>query len=142
MLLKVTADTNVLVSGLTFGRGKPLQLLKLTLEEQINSTTSQEIIDETVSVLTRKFGASAADVAEATAIIREAARTVRPSVELNVVKEDPPDNRVLECAVSAGSDYVVTGDKGLLRLRQYAGIRIVSVSDFLDIVRPPERGGR
>jgi uncharacterized protein len=141
-VLKVTADTNVLVSGLTFGRGKPFQLLKLALEEQISLTTSQEIIDETVSVLTRKFGAKAADVAEATAIIREAARTVRPSVELNVIKEDPPDNRVLECAVSAGSDYIVTGDKDLLRLRQYAGIRIVSVSDFLDMARPRERGGR
>ena len=81
-MLKVTADTNVLVSGLTFGRGKPFQLLQLALEEQINLTTSKEIIDETVSVLTRKFGASAENVAEATAIIREAARTVRPSVEL------------------------------------------------------------
>jgi uncharacterized protein len=49
---------------------------------------------------------------------------------------------VLECAVSAGSDYIVTGDKDLLRLRQYAGIRIVSVSDFLDMVGPRERGGR
>jgi uncharacterized protein len=137
-VLKVTADTNVLVSGLTFGRGKPFQILRLALEEQINLTTSQAIIDETASVLARKFGASAAEIREATAIIREAARTVRPSVELSVIKEDPPDNRVLECAVSAGSDYIVTGDKDLLRLRQYAGIRIVNVSDFLDIVRARE----
>ena len=141
-MLKVTADTNVLVSGLTFGRGKPFQLLQLALQEQINLTTSKEIIHETVSVLARKFGASAENVAEATAIIRAAARTVRPSVELNVIKEDPSDNRVLECAVSAGSDYIVTGDKDLLRLRQYAGIRIVSVSDFLDLINRRERGGR
>jgi uncharacterized protein len=118
-VFKVTADTNVLVSGLTFGRGKPFQLLKLALEEQINLTTSQETIEETVSVLARKFGASAADVAEATAIIREAARTVRPSVELNVIKEDPPDNRVLEFGVSAGSDYIVTGDKDRIGAARY-----------------------
>jgi len=54
-----------------------------------------------------------------------------------VIKEDPPDNRVLECAVSAGSDYIVTGDKDLLRLGRYDAIRILSVADFLDL--PPER---
>ncbi len=45
------------------------------------------------------------------------ARAISPSVQLDVIKEDPPDNRVLECAVSSGADYVVTGGKDLLRLR-------------------------
>lgn len=50
-----------------------------------------------------------------------------------MIAHDPPDNRVLECAVSAGSDFIVTGDKDLLRLKRYDGIRIVSVAEFLDI---------
>ena len=54
-------------------------------------------------------------------------------VQLDVVKEDPSDNRVLECAVSAGSDYIVTGDKDLLRLGRYDAIQIVSVSEFLNV---------
>lgn len=40
-------------------------------------------------------------------------------MRLDVIKEDPPDDRVLECAVSSGADYIVTGDKDLLRLGQY-----------------------
>jgi predicted nucleic acid-binding protein len=48
-----------------------------------------------------------------------------------VIKDDPDDNRVLECAVSAGSAYIVTGDKHLLRLGVYDSIRILRVSDFL-----------
>jgi uncharacterized protein len=54
-------------------------------------------------------------------------------VEVDVLKEDPADNRVLECAVSAGADYIVTGDQDLLRLGRYDAIRILTVADFLEI---------
>jgi predicted nucleic acid-binding protein len=58
-------------------------------------------------------------------------------VRLDVVKQDPDDNRILECAVSAGSQFIVTGDKHLLRLRTYDGMRIITVSDFLDLSQTP-----
>jgi uncharacterized protein len=51
------------------------------------------------------------------------------------LKEDPADDRILECAVSAGSDYIVTGDRDLLRLKQYDSIRIVKVADFMAAIR-------
>lgn len=98
-------------------------------------TVSQAIIDETADVLARKFGASADDIAEAKAIIADAARMVTPTVQLDVVKEDPPDNRILECAVTAGSNYIITGDKDLLRLRQYDAIRIVTVAEFVEVMQ-------
>ena len=44
---------------------------------------------------------------------------------------DPDDDRILECAVTAGSDYILSYDKDLLRLKEYAGIKIVTASDFL-----------
>jgi uncharacterized protein len=52
----------------------------------------------------------------------------------------PPDNRILECALAAGSDYIVTQDKDLLRLRSYDTVRILNVSDLLDLAnqRVPE----
>jgi uncharacterized protein len=58
---------------------------------------------------------------------------VRPSVQIDVIKDDPVDNRILECAVSAGADYIVTGDKDLLRLGSYDSIKLLKVSDFLKI---------
>jgi predicted nucleic acid-binding protein len=48
-----------------------------------------------------------------------------------VVKDDPDDNRIVECAVASGSDCIVTGDNHLLRLGEYAGIKMVRVGDFL-----------
>jgi predicted nucleic acid-binding protein len=54
-----------------------------------------------------------------------------PTEALDVVKDDPDDNRIVECAVASGSDCIVTGDNHLLRLGEYAGIKMVRVGDFL-----------
>jgi putative PIN family toxin of toxin-antitoxin system len=132
-VLRITPDTNILVSGLVFRRGKPHELLRMALEGAVRMTVSQAIIDETLDVLTRKFGATADDLAEARALIMEAARTITPTVQLDVIKEDPPDNRILECALTAGSNYIVTGDKDLLRLGHYDAIQIVTVSALVEM---------
>lgn len=132
---RVTADTNILVSGLVYRRGKPYDLLRMALDGTINLTVSQHILDEMADVLARKFYATPEEIAEATLIVRDAARVVTPAVQLDVIREDPADNRILECAVAAGSDYIVTGDKDLLRLGTYDSIKILTVSDFLNVGR-------
>jgi len=61
------------------------------------------------------------------------AHFVTPSQALEVIAADPPDNRILECAVSAGSDFIVSGDvRHVLPLASYAGISIVTVARFLE----------
>ena len=50
---------------------------------------------------------------------------------MDAVPADPTDNRVIECAIAASADVIVSGDKHLLRLKSYAGIPIISVRDFL-----------
>lgn len=139
-MLRATVDANILVSGFAYPRGKPFQLLKRALEGEVNLTISQPIIDEGLEVLSRKFGYPPEDIAEARALVSQAARIVVPAVELDVIKEDPDDNRVLECAVSAGADYIVTGDEDLLRLGRYDAIRILRVADFLEIVTKHRSG--
>jgi predicted nucleic acid-binding protein len=61
---------------------------------------------------------------------------VRPTQTIDAVPEDPNDNRVLECAVTAGSRYIVTGDSALLRLGKYEGIEILRVADFIRLINP------
>jgi predicted nucleic acid-binding protein len=60
------------------------------------------------------------------------ANHVTPRITLQVV-DDPDDDRIIECAVEAGSAYIVTNDKALLRIGEYAGIRILRISDFLKV---------
>ena len=48
------------------------------------------------------------------------------------VRDDEPDNRILECAVAGHTDVTVTGDKAILSLKTYERIRILSLRQFLD----------
>ncbi len=129
---KVTADTNVLISALVYRRGKPYQILQLAIAGELNLAISDDILNEVAEVLVRKFKATEQQVAEARAILRDAATIVRPSNRLDVVRDDPDDNRIVECAISAGSDFIVTGDKDLLRMGRYYSIEMITVSDFLE----------
>jgi putative PIN family toxin of toxin-antitoxin system len=131
-VVRVTADTNVLLSGIIFPKGKPFQLLELAREGKISLNISEPILNEVADVLERKFGFPPEEIDEARRRLKAMARTVTPSVQLDVIKEDPPDDRILECAVSSGSDFIVTGDKDLLRLGRYDAIRILTVADFLE----------
>ena len=65
---------------------------------------------------------------------------VEPKQRIDAVIEDPTDNRILECAAASGSDYLVSGDKHLLKLGQYQGIKIVSSADFIQMQGQHGRG--
>ena len=63
--------------------------------------------------------------------VESAAELVRPGITLDIVTDDPDDNRILECAAEGRADYIVSGDRHLLRLKCYEGIPIVNVREFL-----------
>jgi putative PIN family toxin of toxin-antitoxin system len=131
-VLRVTLDTNVYVSGLNF-KGKPYELLELTRAGQLEVSVSEAILSELHRVLHDKFEWPESDIATVEMQIRGFARVVDPKQKLDVMRDDPADNRILECAVAGGSDYIVTGDNHLLKLGQFAGTSIVSPAAFLEI---------
>jgi len=57
---------------------------------------------------------------------------VRPAISLHVIEDDPDDDRVLECAIQGRADFIVTGDRHLLKLNTYKGIPILTVRQFLE----------
>jgi predicted nucleic acid-binding protein len=71
----------------------------------------------------------------ATDWISQISDSVAPTQQVDVIKDDPSDNRILECASAARSQYVVSGDKHLLRLKSFEGKPIVPVAEFLDILQ-------
>ena len=97
--MRVTLDTNIYVSALQFG-GKPMQLLQMGLEGELDIAISQPILDETLRVLRENFGWSDEDLRDAEAAISAATYRVAPTETLDVVEADPTDNRILECAVA------------------------------------------
>jgi putative PIN family toxin of toxin-antitoxin system len=129
-----TLDTSTYISALQFG-GEAFSLLEMARAGEIDLAVSEEIIKETLGVLKRKFGWSDARLEGGRATMETSARLVAPQQTLNVISEDPPDNRIIECAVEAGSAFIVTGDNDFLRRGNYEGIRMVKVAEFLNIVK-------
>ncbi len=138
-MLSVTADSNVYVSAFHFG-GVPRQLIDMAERGELRVAISDDIMNEVQRVLRGKFQWSADPLKE---LVREVSRfteRVQPSKVVDVIKEDPADNQILECAAAAKSDFIVTGDRHLLRLGRYGDIRIVKVADFLELARKDRRG--
>jgi uncharacterized protein len=122
-------DTNVWVSAFQFG-GRAAELAQLAKDGEIEVFLSQAILDETLRVLREKFNRT--DLEQIRGVIEQCTKRVEPSVTLDAVKNDPDDNKILECAVAAGADTIVTGDKRhLLPIRSFQGISIVGVAEFL-----------
>lgn len=93
---------------------------------------SDAILRETLRVLRDKFGFSEERLARAEQYIENCTTRVRPSGKIAAIKDDPDDDRVLECAQAAACEYIITGDLDLLRLGKYGEIRIVTVRSFLE----------
>lgn len=133
--LRVVLDTNVFVSAL-FGKGPPARLYDAFKEGRFCLVSSHTLIAELADVLLRpELGIPAVDVKTAFRILRRRALILRPRVRVTACR-DPKDDRVLECAVAGGAEVLVTGDRDLLALDPFRGIRIVTPSAFLRRLAP------
>ena len=128
--MRVVFDTNVFVSAFVIPGSQGERAFLLARSRRFDLHTSVAILTEIARVLRRKFGQEEDDVKQALRQISRAAVISKPSSRLRVV-EDQADNRILECALDAQVDLVVTGDRHLLKLRRFEGIPIVRLADFL-----------
>lgn len=102
---------------------------------------SRPLLDELERVLGYpKFDLDHAEVEAVLADVRSVAGLVEPDRAVRVVREDPADDRVLECAVDSRANVIVSGDQHLLALDAYEGVSVVSASEFLDRLGPSDSG--
>ena len=132
---KVTIDTNILVSG--FGwKGNPHRVLDMVVRGEIELFTSREQFEELSRVLDYpKFEFSDKQKVGFKSLLSSVASFVETATELDIIKEDPTDNRILECAMVADVDFIVSGDEHLLSIKKFGRIEIVTAkSEFLKSV--------
>ena len=127
--VKVVLDTNILISAILY-EGKPGKIFELAIEKQLNVITSRVLLSELIEVLVKKFNFLEEKIDLIEKKINKTFIIVSPHKSLNVVK-DEDDNRVLEAAVEGKCDFIITGDKELLKLAKYRSINIVTPQEFL-----------
>jgi len=132
---KVTLDTNILISALGW-RGNPHRILQKVINKEIELFVSHEQFEELARVLDYpKFEFTEGQKARFEALISGIANFIEPTTKLDVIKEDPSDNMLLECALVAKVNFIITGDRHLLSLRKLGRTRIVKASEFLKPIK-------
>ena len=136
------ADANVVVSRQISPAGPPAQVLIRWENGEFELLVADQILAEYERVLNyphlaRRHGMDAPAIGQLIADIRAASVVVTISGHLAVIADDPKDDKFLECAVAGGADVIVSGDKHLLRLGSYRGIRVLSPADFLALLDAP-----
>lgn len=134
MKFHIVLDTNVLISAILFG-GKPEIILEKVQNTELECYLSPEILSEFRGVLSRpKFKCDKEMIYFAEEQLKMSCTIVFPKTKLNVIKDDPDDNRILECAIEAKANYIISGDPHLLKLNRYKKIEIVNPANFLELL--------
>jgi putative PIN family toxin of toxin-antitoxin system len=130
-LLRVVVDTNVYISAFLHPERSIFQIVQQAAEHRYCLLISPAIVNEVGRVLRETFGLDERVWLPRLKNLVKAAEIVIPRLTLEVIREDPPDNRILECAVEGRANLIVSGDRHLRRLKVYQGIPIVGPIDFL-----------
>jgi uncharacterized protein len=127
--MKAVFDTNVLVAAFVT-EGVCAKLLGRARRKQLDLVISPFIVKEFENVFLKKFSASKEQIRTATKLISEAAQIVSHESMASGICRDPDDDQILSCALSAEADYLVTGDRDLLELKEFHGIKILTPGVF------------
>ncbi len=129
--MKLVFDTNIFISAIVIPHSKAEKAILKIIKADDSLIISREIINEVLSVLSTKFHRDREAISHVAVYLSDLAQMVKPTKRLRIL-EDDPDNRILECALCGKADAIVTGDKEMLKLKGFEGIRIISLKEYLE----------
>jgi len=135
--VEVVFDVNILVSSL-ISKGKPRELWLKAVSGEFQLVLSRRIVEEFVEVISRpKFQRylGERDVLDFLEALSTRAKIVRTRSRLRIIREDPEDNSILAAAYDGRADYIVSGDRHLLGLGEFEGIKILTVERILELLQ-------
>ncbi len=130
---KIVLDTNVLISA-TFWKGPSYEITILTIKQKIQSFTSIEILEEYGKILKRDFKQTEDEIHKKIKTILLFNKIINPTTKIIAIKEDPDDNKIIEAAIESKAKYIISGDKHLLKLKQFREIKIIKPREFLELI--------
>jgi len=128
--VRVVFDTNIFISALAIPGSLAEKAMLKIIEGGDVLVISRDIIHEVLSVLSSKFSRDKEGLSHVAVMLSELGELVKPAKKVSIFKDDP-DNRILECAICGKSDVLATGDKEMLKQREYKGIKIISLKEYL-----------
>jgi len=132
--MKIVIDSNVFVSSFFWG-GHPREVFQRVINGLDELYIADEIIKEITSVMSsNKFYVNSNEVGAYTKIIEKYSKKIVLKNNLESISRDKNDDKILQCGLDGNVDFIVTGDKDLLVLKEYKKIKIINPRDYLEIV--------
>lgn len=128
--MKVVIDTNVFVSS--FFGGKPRKIIDFWKKGKIILCLSKDILDEYVDVLHRVGLKEEEEIEELLSLFAKGFNILFSTKipKIRAVKDDPADDKFIECAVGLKAEVIITGDRAVKALGEYMGIKILSPQQY------------
>ncbi len=130
--MRVAFDTNIFISALVIPGSLAEKAILKIIEEEDSLLISKDITGEVLSVLSSKFGRHREELSHVAVTLSELAELVKPARRVTLLN-DEPDNRILECAIHGQTDLLVTGDKKILQLQEYKGVKVINLKEYLGL---------
>lgn len=136
--MKAVIDTNIIVSS--FRGGNPRKVIDLLDEGVFTLCISPSITEEYFRVLQRfPFTKEELEKIFDYCATAESVSSINETPRLDIVKNDPSDNKFIECAVALDARYIVSGDNDLLVIGHYEQIQIVTPREFVELAEHAKR---
>jgi len=129
--LKLVFDTNIYISAFVITGSLAEKAILKVIKENYRLFISKEIVDEVLSVLSKKFDYNKEMLSRTAIFLSEIAELIKTHDKVYILK-DKADNRIIECVVLAEADIIVSGDKEMLSLKEYKGIKIITLREFIE----------
>jgi uncharacterized protein len=132
--MRAVLDTNIYVSGIHW-TGSSEKILRAWMSGTFRNISSIPIIEEIIRVLMAfKVPLESSDISWWEGLILEKSTLVFPSEVIEIIKDDPDDDKFLEAAVEGSARYIVSQDKHILKLVQYRGMKMIHPDEFVKLL--------
>ncbi len=132
--MRVVLDTNIFISGIHW-KGASEKILLAWINNKFELVSSNKILEEIARTLINfKIPLPNEDIKHWINIIASKSLITEPTEKIEIVKDDPDDNKFIEVAVSSGSEYIVTYDNHLLKIKEFRDVKIITPEEFLRII--------
>ncbi|MEK6933283.1 MAG: putative toxin-antitoxin system toxin component, PIN family [Nanoarchaeota archaeon] len=133
--MRVVLDTNVFISGIFWSGNYCSQLIDKWKNKEIELVSSLETVGELVETLRNfRISMSKSMIEEWKNLLISNSILIQSSTKIDVIKEDPEDNKFLETAIDGKADFIVSQDNHLLNLKEYQGIKIVKPEEAINLL--------
>jgi hypothetical protein len=133
--MKAVIDTNLFVSS--FFGGNPRKIIDLWKNGKVILCLSKDILDEYIDVLQRVGLKDEEEIEELLSLFARGVNILftTKTPKIKIVKADPDDDKFVECAVALKAEVIITGDKALRAVGEYAEIKILTPQEFLRLYK-------